>query len=355
MGISQNFNAIFGGQKGDGEANVGLTEEVDAQYALLADAYKSSENDDPQAAVENVGKAPGVHSMFNPFHVFRYSKYGLNTESYKRDLHFDGNMQGKSPTEAAQNELALSGISFKPLATDTIQDRTAKILSAANFSVFNDVQKTIENPTASTIIKWAQAQGANARSGNGSVITPTPYSTSDFLYCKHYGKVPNNRLVTLRRYPIPVSDNLLIIDKKSPLVPIAQAVTWFGKDVGNNLNSIINLAWGLNWDDRTADVQDLTGNEIRVEDIIKAAGLSGNKKGEKVAAVLKQLLAGNDTVDILKLAGYDTKVQEYIKDSYGQNGPYWNRILGPVNVINSTKIRTRGFKPQGDITLTFDY
>ena len=32
------------------------------------------------------------------------------------------------------------------------------------------------------------------------------YSYSDFMFCKHLGKVSNNYLITLRRFPLPVDD-----------------------------------------------------------------------------------------------------------------------------------------------------
>jgi hypothetical protein len=351
---SAEFFKSLGGILGDAENRFQLTEEVDAQFDLVKNAYSESEGDDPQAIIENVGKAPGMNSLFNPFNIFRYSKFGLNTESYNRKLHFDYQDNGGGVLSNLQGDAAdqaLSGISYKTFETLPEPLKKIALSNQTRFDIFKDVQKTIENPTASSIIKWSRTQGASTAAGNGAVITPTPYNANDFLWCKYYGKVPNNRLVTLRRYPIPVEDNLLIQDKKSPLVPIAQAVTWFGKDIGNPLSSILNLSWGLNWVPRTAEVQDITGNEITVDQLAATAGI----KDEKVIAVLKQIFTSSDQVDILKLAGYDTSIQEYIKEAYGANGPYWNRILGPINVIDRTKIRDRGFKDQKNIKLAFEY
>jgi len=52
------------------------------------------------------------------------------------------------------------------------------------------------------------------------------YMYSDFIYCKDYQNNPNNRLVTLRRFPIVVNDNgdLGKANKKS--LPLAKAITW---------------------------------------------------------------------------------------------------------------------------------
>ena len=54
------------------------------------------------------------------------------------------------------------------------------------------------NPTTSSIISW----------GNGDPYGRTPYHFSDFVYCKYWNIVPNNRMITLRRYAAPIVDNL---------------------------------------------------------------------------------------------------------------------------------------------------
>jgi hypothetical protein len=55
------------------------------------------------------------------------------------------------------------------------------------------------NPTANTIIQTTTANGAylNPRSR----FVSQPYNVKDFIFCKHYGVIPNNRMITLRRFP----------------------------------------------------------------------------------------------------------------------------------------------------------
>lgn len=83
-----------------------------------------------------------------------------------------------------------------------------------------------------------------------------PYYWKDFLYCKHYGTIPNNYMITLRRYPTPVLDNLSVpaaLDNSDPAFsegvgrPVAQAVTWMGGNTGNSLNDILSFSTGINW------------------------------------------------------------------------------------------------------------
>ena len=84
-----------------------------------------------------------------------------------------------------------------------------------------------------------------------------PYFWKDFLYCKYYGAIPNNYMVTLRRFPSPTLDNFSIPSRlKSSSVhtdeglgkPVAQAVTWMGGNTGNTIKSLTQFSTGIKWD-----------------------------------------------------------------------------------------------------------
>ena len=53
-------------------------------------------------------------------------------------------------------------------------------------------------PTTSSIIFW----------GNGDPYGRTPYHFTDFVFCKYWNVVETNRLITLRRFPAPILDNM---------------------------------------------------------------------------------------------------------------------------------------------------
>lgn len=317
---------------------------MSAEFQQLVREYttKPEKDDTRHAQVDKYGPVPGSISLFNPFNIFRYSRYGMNPGEYKLDLHSDRTKP--SSADAA----ALAGVSTAVSAATGAGGidpslATSQTLGAINnsYQKIKDFRKEyIENPTASKIIEWSRLR---SKPGEITADGPVPYSNSDFIWCKFYGKIPNNRLITLRRYPIPVEDNLNIAASKMPLVPMAQAVTWFDKSVGNNLNTILKPSWGLKWTSKSVtEIQDIQGNEVTVEELIAALG-QGDLKPE-VVSTIKALISGDSKVDIAKLSGFDKIIQDYIKNAYGANGPYWNRILGPLNVINDTAIRDRGFK-----------
>jgi len=57
---------------------------------------------------------------------------------------------------------------------------------------------SISNPTTTNIITYS----------NRDPWGRTPYYFQDFVFCKYWNIIPNNRLITLRKYHAPVYDNL---------------------------------------------------------------------------------------------------------------------------------------------------
>lgn len=268
------------------------------------------------SSVDTVINVTGTDSLFNPFRIFRYSKFGTGQKTYDFNKHKFKYDSARSTDESSQ---------------------------------------VFDNPTATQIIEWTN-QKALSKAGP---LYPYPYQINDFLWCKNYGKIPNNRLITLRRYPIPVEDNLAIHEEKLPLIPLSQAVTWFGGDTGNSLDSILGMTYGFSWKDLTTTVQDVTGNEVGAGKLLDAMGLGGEGtvagiSGETLRKIAMAAVFA-DPNNPMQSSGYDAVLQEYDKDSYGDSGPYWNRVLGPVNVINSTKMRTEGLENTKSFTLNFEY
>jgi hypothetical protein len=272
----------------------------------------------------------GTDSLFNPFYVFRYSKYGaIDGKIYSPEYHRDINMNFENYILGSNADSLLKGA----------------------LSLIQADKGSTANPTASRIIDWARNRAGDNNAD--TALAATPYQLNDFLWCKWYGKIPNNRLLTLRRYPIPVEDNLQVADSKSPLIPIAQAVTWWGGESGNQLDNVLGIKYGFNWKELSADIKDVTGNEVQAESLLDAAGLT-----KELAPNLRKVLLAtlfDNPANPYAATGYDAKIQQWIKDSYGSEGQYWNRIQGPINVINSTQIRRRGFTYEHPISLDFTY
>jgi hypothetical protein len=126
-----------------------------------------------------------------------------------------------------------------------------------------------------------------------------------------------------------------------PLIPIAQAVTWWGEGTGNSLSSILNITYGFKWSPISfGGVDDINGNEVEASKILDQAGLKG--VGENTRQILLASIFSSST-NPHAASGWDEELQNWIKNQYGQTGAYWNRVLGPINVIENTQKRDRGF------------
>ena len=301
--------------------------------ASAADSILSSKVTQPNIAKEeklgasdgaggNVIGLKGTDSLFNPFSIFRYSEFGQGADAATTGNYEIGRHRGTYAT------------------SNIIRDRSTIIELAS--------KEVIQNPSAINIIEWTNNQALRADAHTGPLY-PYPYQINDFLWCKNYGKIPNNRLLTLRRYPIPIEDNLGISKTKLPLVPIAQAVTWWGGDTGNALSSILGMTYGFNWAPITSTIDDVQGNEIKFETLLDTAGIPLEQE-----ALRKGLTLAFGQGDANAFSGYDATLQDFTKKSW-EKGAYWNRVMGPINVIDSTQKRERGYDFKGDITLNFEY
>lgn len=293
------------------------------------------------------GQGFGVDSIFNKYSLFRYSKFGANINTYNVGLHY----QGRSAVPNGN-----------PNASQQSQDLQNKVFGGGKMKEIGpDFQDVIDNPDAKTIIEYFR----NFKDASEDALGPTPYAWTDFLWCKFYGKIPNNRLITLRRYPFPVNDNLKAA-KNKVLVPLSQAVTWFGEETGNKLSQIIPNKLSINWKQIQVQEQTVEGNEITVKSLLHLLGKEGKEKVDAIMPVISTLydLAGlnkdgnySSGASQLQFTGYFEKMQDYFQKLY-TTGPYWNQVFGPVSVIDRTMIRDRGLSVDSyaqPITLKFHY
>ena len=201
------------------------------------------------------------------------------------------------------------------------------------------------------------------------------YKMQDFIYLKYYNQIPNNYMITLRRYTHPCEDHMFGLDMTAEDMNklngyeeshfnIATAVTYMGEKAGNKLSDILKFEYGANYEDKEAKVEMLQSSEGGLAAQMKQKlGLSeafmngeANREGAGGGgALLKQ------AIKFSALTGMKGKsVQESIAASHRFEGDelgrvYGENIYGDVNVINKTKVRSRGLTYSGNFTLNFEY
>jgi len=184
------------------------------------------------------------------------------------------------------------------------------------------------------------------------------YRAQDFLYLKYYKKIPINHLVTLRRFPVPVNDNIFDLslkyakdDSAEPEYTSADAtqiagvtaVTYLGETTGNKLDDILKFTYGLSWKEQKAEMEAIDSSQ-------GSGGYTAQPFYNKMGAI------GRSTADAFKGVSSGAKFraqQQQGGDRFGTT--YANFVIGPVNVVDKTYIRDRGIKFENDIKLNFEY
>ena len=222
----------------------------------------------------------------------------------------------------------------------------------------------ISNPTAAAIVDWAKTIPKN-QDNNRYGVQNSPYTWSDFLFCKLYGIIPNNRLITLRKFPLATNDDAAVKkQEKVQNIPVAQAVTWFGAGTSNELNQMWQSTWSLAWTKKDTAPKDVTGNNITnfSQALVKALSASGSnpfliKAAENMATQADMKKGGGGYEEIGK-ATIAANEQIYLKGLWSDNGAFFNQIQGPVNVKNQFLIRDRGLSstaPDAMWKIVFEY
>ena len=300
-------------------------------------------------------------SIFNKFAIFRYQNF-MSGGAYRPELHFIGANNINKALDKDESDTIDSKVNLQQAATKILAEQIGKKTESG----FNSLRKsgsanvrrtatTLINPNVKNIIEWAN------KTSSISVTGYQPYAMTDFMFCRNYGKIPNNRLITLRRYPFPIDDQIKFIQNevyKSP-IPIAQAVTWFGGDTGNTLAGIGVQNWGMMFKEIAVQPQDIQGNEVTVAEISAlVASLGGGSANAKAAMKGLEALTvatSGSNAKLKELTGFEAKLQKYAQEQLYTNGPYWNRIFGPVNVIHKSTQRDRGMQPSYNTTFDLNF
>ncbi len=356
LNIGQGIDKIKEGLQGNTVDKFRAASSSETAGAVLMNAFDPDDPSNSSTAGTVQGgpaKVGAVQSDFNPFNVFRYKRFakGDGGTNYDFKKHSDLNLYNGQIGGLNQEENNSKANLFSYIKNALVEPTVQK------YNI-GDFQKNVRNPTANQIIE---------ASGNADLdsIGPAPYSANDFVFCKHYGKIPNNRLVTLRRFLQPVQDNLKIIKRgegaadDTIAVPISQGLTYFGEGTDNELSKILPLGWDVKWEDLESDVRDIDGNEKLAGDLIASVGITDSDNQDTTTAAIALANGGDPQTTALQISGYEEELQKYVRNAYDKNnGPYWNRVLGPVNVINKSRKRARGMGETmftGTMAVKFQY
>lgn len=198
-----------------------------------------------------------------------------------------------------------------------------------------------------------------------SQLGSATYDYSDFMYCKHLGKVPNNYMITLRRFSNPVGDHInqnvlpseiSDYDKKNRnMLDLGRMVTWLGVS-GNEMSQILTYSYHQDWKEAKSTWNDTTK-------------LNANNQKGPLAGLMNATSSDYQSSMIKGFSstwGYKDGKQEFGSPAYDPSefAPWndRNRPYGKKNIISKTTImgamndqEPEGITFEQDIKLVFEY
>jgi hypothetical protein len=194
-----------------------------------------------------------------------------------------------------------------------------------------ELQRVRNEPTAKNLIEWSRKGTTNA----------VEFAWEDFLWCTNYGIVPNNYMVTLRRFTIPPEDDLFDVAKNvNP--DIGRMITFV--DGETNKWDTVGLKWShnVNFKEIEAEIQEKESQPGYGNEAGAFEGLPGGN-------MIKSLAQVSDT----------QSSNAHRSSNPNANGfnPYENSsvVFGPIDVVAKTNLRQRGLEFSQEITLVFEY
>lgn len=199
------------------------------------------------------------------------------------------------------------------------------------------------------------------------------YKMQDFIYLKYYNQIPNNYMITLRRYTRPCEDHMFGLDMPAEMTAemmngypndyfaLATAVTYMGEKTGNKLSDILKFDYGANWEDREGKTESLQSPDGGLAAQMKLRAGSNLNDGEHVGGSSSITgMARGTWWSAALAAGKNISMNEVFASQHKYEGNTFNarygeQLYGDVNVVNKVKIRSRGLTFSNSFTLTFEY
>lgn len=261
-----------------------------------------------------------------------------DSESYKMKKEDGGEYTASAGKQPASSFNEFSLYNFK----GTALGKSSKGIALADYNQISFDDSVYVSPTVTNIV-----ERTNSINSKGYA-----YKYSDFALCKYLGKIPNNYMLTLRRFPFPVPDDIIapvrrtkdgdVVSDSHP--DVARAITWMSETTGNKLEDILKFDYNYEWTDKEAKVQEMSsqtaerrgkfGSFVDNSTILRAVNAGVNGKSAQQAQIIEKSSTGN----------FDP-----LKDTYP------NHVFGPYNSIRNMMIREGGMKFNHEFTLKFQY
>lgn len=158
------------------------------------------------------------------------------------------------------------------------------------------------------------------------------YRPEDFLYASKFGIIPNNRMITLRRFRYPVPDDIFTIGEHYQSEPDVARMIGYSDQETNRLSELLSFSFGMRWSELVSEFSEAN----YIGDSFGVDGFAGTMLSFLDPAYAEGSLMGANRLK------FDPTVDT-------------NKTHGPVDVIDTMKIRATGLNFDQTIRLVFEY
>lgn len=205
----------------------------------------------------------------------------------------------------------------------------------------------------------------NLSSTRKSILGNARYKYSDFMYCKDLGKISNNHMITLRKFAIPVGDNIFRStvttnpsdgkeDPLSSVGDVGRMITWFDTD-DNKLSDIMSYEYEASWKKLDAKIDQKNSQEDDEGRGIMGKIINNLSPGYNLQSA-KGLNKGGLIGELMNSIGIGNNTHEYQSNDVALGRNYDNnKVYTPKDTIQDTHIYEGKLTFKHEFTLNFSY
>lgn len=205
----------------------------------------------------------------------------------------------------------------------------------------------------------------NLSSVRKSILGNARYKYADFMYCKDLGKISNNHMITLRKFAIPVGDNIFRStvtktagegkdDPMSSIGDVGRMITWFDTD-DNKLSDIMSYEYEASWKKLDAKIQQLDSQEDDEGRGIAGKIINNLSPGYNLQSA-HSINSGGLLGQLMNSMGIGANTHEYQHNDVALGRNYDNnKVYTPRDTIQDTHVYEGKLTFKHEFTLNFSY
>lgn len=222
----------------------------------------------------------------------------------------------------------------------------------------NDEISDISDCTIKTLVNLSKVKSPEKYSQLGM----ERYKWADFMYCKDLGKYSNNMLITLRKFPHPIGDNITNMlglgedpeDDINISPDIGRMIAWLGGD--NKLEDIVRFSTEETWKELNAEDEQMENKD----DTTPLGALFSLGNPEYLKAVKNGTAGSNNPILQRFTSGSVGDIMSSNAQYEGNpamNGQHYdkNKVYNKVGTVRQTHIYEGEIKFNHTFRLVFDY